>query len=716
MPDVTLPDGSVATFPDDMPQEQIVQAIQTHLASVAPPAATPPATAGPAVGSMLSGAGNAAARAVTFGLSDLASAAGGATGAALKRYLPLPGTTPAPIGGTWSQDFSNQLAAERNAANQFSTQHPWISRAATLAGMLTPTAPIEAAGQALGRGAAAVAPAIPSLLRQTGTGFVGGAIGGGAEGASTSDWQSPGDVAKDIGVGAAAGGAAGAVLPTAGALAGRMISPLARAIAPSLAVPQQATRVIAGRLGSDVEAGGADVPALQAAVAGIPAGKPMGLVDVADPNVQALAGNVARQPGAGRTIALNAFGDRTSEAAGRIIDDINQGITPTTEFQARNQLLAQRQADAAPAYAKAYAAPALNPDAIEPGGELTNLMQRPSMQSAATRAQGIAQEEGRDPNSLGITADAEGNPTFQEVPSWQTLDYVKRGLDDHLDQWRSPLTGRLQLDENGRAALGTQQAFTSFLDDNNPDYAAARAAWSGPSAALSAMKQGQNFRSLAPADLQSTIDGMSPVEQEYFRVGAADTLRNGAAQTGDVRGLIGSNAATNRGASYLSDQLKPLFTDDDAFQRFTNRAQSEAQMLQTQARTIGGSPTAARMAEDQPSAPGAVGPLVTGIGGLMAGEPIMGGTQLATGLSRLARLPEINNPAVNAAIARRLYPGAPSAGFVPPSQTLRDVLALPPPAGQQFAAPAGALAARYGSVPATMGLAHLISRLPGYAQ
>jgi hypothetical protein len=49
MPDVTLPDGSIATFPDEMPQDQIVQVIRNHLASAAP--ATPssaPSAASPA--------------------------------------------------------------------------------------------------------------------------------------------------------------------------------------------------------------------------------------------------------------------------------------------------------------------------------------------------------------------------------------------------------------------------------------------------------------------------------------------------------------------------------------------------------------------------------------------------------------------------------------------------------------------------------------------
>jgi hypothetical protein len=304
----------------------------------------------------------------------------------------------------------------------------------------------------------------------------------------------------------------------------------------------------------------------------------------------------------------------------------------------------------------------------------------------------IAQEEGRDPASLGITFNTAGDPVFAEVPSWQTLDYIKRGLDDHLDQWRNPF-GKLALDENGRAALGTQRAFVDFLDKNNPDYAAARAAWGGPSEALAALKQGQNFRTLGPQQIAATIADMNPSEQQFYRIGAADTLRQAATSTGDVRGLVGANAANQRGATRLSEQLRPLFTDDAAFERFAERAQSEAKMLETQGRLIGGSATAARVAEDAGGGVGGpVAQVVTGIGALSSGGPagiVLGGSQLATGLGRLAHLPEINAPLVNAAVARRLYSTDPAVQ----QETLTRLLAMPSPSGMRLAAPAGSLAA-----------------------
>ena len=698
---------------------------------------------------------NAAVRAATFGLSDAMSAAIPAVRHTIERMqaptsdapadaIPAPetGFLPAPPAGdgsaAFSQDYQRALARQRTDETSFAADHPLLDLGATIAGAATGGAP-------LARGAATI-PRVAGLARQALAGLGLGGLGGAAAGVTPATAEpSWGGAIEDVLGGAGAGAVAGAALPPVAALAGRLISPLTRAVAPTVqkltggagagavagaalppvaalagrlispltravaptvqkltggvlgsdAAGNQAIRVIAGRIAQDAAAGGAGVNDLQTAIAAIPAGKPLALVDVGDANVQGLAGKIARQPGAGRTVALNAFGDRTGDAASRIVDDINTGITPQTAYNSEQALLAQRKAAAAPAYQNFYAQPALNPDHLEPGGALTGLMQRPSMKDAAARALKTAQEEGRDPNSLGITFNEAGDPVFQEAPSWQTLDYIKGGLDDHLDQWRDKLTGRLQLDRQGKAALGTQQTFVDFLDKNNPAYAAARDAWAGPSASLGALRQGQNFRSFLPDELKAMFNGanpqLRPSEQEFFRVGAADTMRQGAMRTGNTIGIIGSNEANNRGASLLKQQLQPLFTDPNAFNSFIGRAEAEARMLQTQARTIGGSRTSTDLAEQGSGAGGVVGPLVTGLGAAVGHEPYLAATQLATGLSRLANLPEINAPEVNRRIADRLFSADPAVQ----TQTLRDILALPSPAGVRAALPAGNLAAQF---------------------
>ena len=67
-------------------------------------------------------------------------------------------------------------------------------------------------------------------------------------------------------------------------------------------------------------------------------------------------------------------------------------------------------------------------------------MKRPSMKAAFAKAQRIAAEEGRNPKELGLDFNQAGDPQFLagadelgQVPSTQTLDYIKRGLDDVVE-------------------------------------------------------------------------------------------------------------------------------------------------------------------------------------------------------------------------------------------------------------------------------------------
>jgi len=360
-------------------------------------------------------------------------------------------------------------------------------------------------------------------------------------------------------------------------------------------------------------------------------------------------------------------------------------------------------------YQAAYAAPALNPDHLEPGGALATLMQRPSMRDAIPTALRLAAEEGRDPSSMGITVNAAGEPIFQAVPSWQTLDYIKRGLDQNLEQYRN-VFGRLELNTQGNADNNTRNAFVRFLDDNNPLYAPARASYAEPAQALGALRQGTNFQQLGPDDIEATLRGMTPNEQTYYRVGAADALRTSAARTGNATAITGSNLATHRGADYSQQQIRALLYDDPtAADNLIARGQAENQMLTTANRLVGGSPTAARVAEDgTATAGGAVPHLVAGVAALPH-EPLFGATQLATGFGRLASLPEIGGREVNAEIARRLLSADPAAQRL----TLQQALTVPSPLGVRLAYPLGGLAGAMVPTTVPMAQSYVSRAMPG---
>ena len=101
-------------------------------------------------------------------------------------------------------------------------------------------------------------------------------------------------------------------------------------------------------------------------------------------------------------------------------------------------------------------------------GAIGTLLPRPSMRAGMANAMKIATEEGRNPNVLGIDLNAQGEPVFTRVPSWQTLDYLKRGLDNVVEQYRDKATGKLVLDTYGRAAKLTRQQFRGHPARSEP--------------------------------------------------------------------------------------------------------------------------------------------------------------------------------------------------------------------------------------------------------
>src|SRR5437764_11754862 len=94
----------------------------------------------------------------------------------------------------------------------------------------------------------------------------------------------------------------------------------------------------------------------------------------------------------------------------------------------------QRSTAAAPLYQQAFNYPV----SITP--KLQQFLGDPLIQ------QGLAQ--GREVQRLEGLA---GNPVPLPNSIWGQLDAAKRGLDDIVEKYRDPTTGRLALDQRGRA-------------------------------------------------------------------------------------------------------------------------------------------------------------------------------------------------------------------------------------------------------------------------
>lgn len=187
---------------------------------------------------------------------------------------------------------------------------------------------------------------------------------------------------------------------------------------------------------------------------------------------------------------------------------------------------------------------------------------------AVQRLEALAEGRPFDPTELAIKgADEAGNPIVGAVPNMRTLDAVKRGLDNILDGYRDGVTGKLNLDQYGRAVDQVRRAFVSELDNLNPDYAAARQAFAGPSQLMDAARLGQRFASRDPEVTTQMLNGMTDSEKDAFRTGALNS----------VKGMINSDTARAAGkfdatkAQFL-DRLQSTFPDADSFNAFKQTA------------------------------------------------------------------------------------------------------------------------------------------------
>ncbi len=322
--------------------------------------------------------------------------------------------------------------------------------------------------------------------------------------------------------------------------------------------------------------------------AGQAKGVPLALMDTGD-EMRGLAGSLSRKPGPSRTIVRDAVIPRQEAQLERVQDAIQRDLGPTTNVRAQSeQLIQSAQAAAKPHYEEAYSKP------VPETQTLTDLMQRPSMQGALKRAYGIAKEEGRDPKTMGFNIDPEGNVTLEKHNSMQTWDYVKRGLDDVIEANRDPVTGRLKLDEAGRAVNATQRQFLNELDSLNPAYKAARLAYGGPAKMATALNKGAKVVNKDAEAIWAETRDLPSAELEQYKLGvrsALSKMMEGRTDAADkVKALVGT--PKKRAA------LAHLFGGTDKFDSFMQTLAHEGEAAKTHAAVNTGSPTANRLADD----------------------------------------------------------------------------------------------------------------------
>lgn len=314
--------------------------------------------------------------------------------------------------------------------------------------------------------------------------------------------------------------------------------------------------------------------------------------------------------------------DRSRGQAGRAQNQMEVAFGPLDDpLQASQALLSNARSSAAPLYDDFRAQPSRT------SPEMEAMLATPAGQRALANAQSIAANEGRDLNSMGFDLDELGQVALRQGSSPETLDLVKRGLDDVLEGYRDTVTGRLNLDEGGRAVEGLRQRYVSELDRLYPQYAQARAAYAGPASENAALLAGQQMVGKHPRQVGQRMEGLNDAQLEQFRLGQRSAMGDavqGARTSSDPYQRIWGDPLDYERASMVFGQ--------PAADRFQQAFDAEQAMTATRNAFIGGSATQPRQALDEQ--------LGDQIGGQMANAAIdvmTTGSPAAAGISLAQR-------------------------------------------------------------------------------
>ena len=471
------------------------------------------------------------ARGATLGFADELAAAGSATFGQGQ-------------GDTWGQRYSSNLEAERSRDKAFDATNPLTSAGAQIGGAVLGARAVPMVQPFTGGGMGA------TLGNTAANSAIGGAVAGFGEG------EGAGDRLK----GALSGGALGAVAGPAlhgvfdlGQRFGRKVGNVLGLTDPAAT----SERLMARALMRD------KIPADELSARAGAATDPQILADIAGRNTVGLSGYVARTPSDAPQIADTVMALRRDARPDRIaavVDKTLGGGAGDDVAAAREALSQTRRAEAAPLYEAAFSKPAgmteplktVLDDPITRAGLARGLrIQR--IENTTAKAKGLPPPNAPD---KAVVFDADDTPRIVDVPNMRTLDAIKRGFDDIINSAEKDKAGKVQWTEELVAVDNLRRTWVELLDQNNPAYKAARAAWGGPTAQMEAIEAG---RKAFQTDRDYVAKRMKapPDVQDAYRLGAgralADMTSDPSLAGNSARKLVEDRQMGERLASILPD-------------------------------------------------------------------------------------------------------------------------------------------------------------------
>jgi hypothetical protein len=497
--------------------------------------------------------------------------------------------------------YEDVVKEEREAYQRFQEKNPFTALGTELVSGIVPTvgmALIPGAGtpgavmgaSRMGMAASKLSQFMPKFM----TGSMGKAAGTAAATGAVAGAGSA--VEGERGSGALEGGATGAILgPTVAKgiqLGGQGVKAVKNAIRPSPgAVEQRATNKVLEAMGRDEM----DPTALRAKML---ADKKLGVQSTildATPSLSTLGEAVVTRPGSGRKILGQGLNDRLEggreAAASRALKDIGKGVDYTAQ---EDKLMGTLRSNANNLYDTAYAHGSVDDTRI------LKVLEDDTFKKAFKEAQAISSKEARAAELRGEDAsrfklndiydqDKDGNLiSVGKIPDVRTLDYIKRGIDALIDKgYKGEGMGKAE----ANALKDLRKAYIGVIDENVPEYAAARAKYAGDMEVLDALRMGRTdylSPKMLPAEAKKLVDSMSEAERDALRAGVAQSLltkvMDSPQQINAAQRIIGAPATRKR--------LEALFQDPNEYKVFEAALQRESELFRNAQDIVRGSRTA----------------------------------------------------------------------------------------------------------------------------
>lgn len=276
---------------------------------------------------------------------------------------------------------------------------------------------------------------------------------------------------------------------------------------------------------------------------------------------------------------------------GRVEDKFRDKLKPKDYFTTQDELTNDLRARAKTLYDDAYDIGEVNDPRI------MEALQNPRFKKAFEEAKAISSTEaaaaklaGEDPSKFQLRElyiPREIKPgifemELKDIPDVRTLDYVKRGLDAIIEKG---YRGEGMSSAEAAALKKLRNQYVKAIDDNVPEYAAARQSYAGDMEVKDALNMGmQDFNKLKHEEITKFMANASEAEKEAFRTGAVRYLQDTIFDKPNAAGKILSS-------NKLNTKLQAMFDKPEEYALIKAAMEKEALFYSRASNALAGSRT-----------------------------------------------------------------------------------------------------------------------------